>query len=375
VAAATGPQRGSSGGSLRDVRVVEMVGLGPVPQATSVLAQLGADVVRVDRVSQRPPSRADPVNRDRPAVRIDVSDPAGADLVLRLVGSAQVLIDPFRPGVMERLGLGPDVCLDRRPALLYVRVTGWGQEGPLAMRAGHDINYLARAGALYDLRRESQPPSPPLNLLGDYAAGSLYMIVRLLVALRAAQASGRGRVLDVAIVDGLAWLLEPQSAWRAAGAWDERPGANLLQTAAPFYDVYETAEGEYMAVGAIEPKFYDRLLAGLGLDAADLPGQYDRSRWPEIKRRFAEIFRTRTREQWQRVFDDQDACVTPVLSPREAGSDPHMLSRVTATAQSGTASPAAAQPAGDRGYTCQVLRQAGVGEQELLELLDRGVIG
>jgi alpha-methylacyl-CoA racemase len=314
-------------GPLAGITVVEMVGLGPAPYATGLLSDLGASVVRIDRLVPRPPSGRDPVNRDRVGISVDLKQPAGVELALRLIDSADAVIEPFRPGVMERLGLGPDVCRARNERLVYLRMTGWGQNGPLAPTAGHDINYIALSGALDQFQRDSHRPMPPLNLLGDYAAGSLFLVIGLLSGVLNARRTGVGDVVDVAIVDGVASLLTVVTAWQRAGAWNEDAPDNLLQTAAPFYDVYPTSDGRYLSVGAIEPEFYAAFVAGLGLDVADLPRQYDARSWPAVKERFASLVAQQTLAHWREVFDGTDACVTPVLTLAEARTDPHMVHR------------------------------------------------
>jgi alpha-methylacyl-CoA racemase len=247
---------------------------------------------------------------------VDLKNPAGRDLVLDLVASADALVEGFRPGVTERLGLGPSQCLDRNPRLIYARMTGYGQDGPLASRAGHDINYLAVSGALWPIGRAGERPVPPLNL-----------VVGVLAALTSARVTGRGQVVDAAMVDGAASLLTMTHAFLNVGYWKEERGVNILDTGAPFYEVYETSDGRFVAVGAIEAKFYDALLTGLGLAREELPAQMDRSRWPEVKARFAALFAAKTRDQWGEVFAELDACVTPVLSPREAAHHPFNVAR------------------------------------------------
>ena len=373
-------------GPLRGIRVVEMVGLGPAPYATRLLSDLGADVVRVDRLVAKPPSAADPVNRDRPCVRADLKQPAGTEAVLRLIDSADAVVEPFRPGVMERLGLSPAVCLHRNRRLVYLRMTGWGQTGPLASSAGHDINYIAVSGILHELRRSGDRPLPPLNLLGDYAGGSLFLVIGLLAGVLDARASGAGQVVDVSILDGVASLLTGQAAWQRIGAWDATPGSNLLQTAAPFYDVYVTSDDRYLAVGAIEPKFYREFVSGLGLETEDLPRQYDRQSWPAVKQRFADVIRKHTRTHWEAVFAGTDACVSPVLSPEEAANYPHVKEREVFVERDGAHWPAPAPRfsrtvagAGHEvdgiDYTHQALSLAGFTDTEIDELIATATIG
>jgi alpha-methylacyl-CoA racemase len=322
------------------VRVVEFAGLGPGPFAAMLLADAGADVVRVDRPGGATARSA--LTDGRPVVRLDLKDAADRAAALALVRSADVLIEGFRPGVMERLGLGPEVCLDENPRLVYGRMTGWGQNGPRAREAGHDINYLALGGALRSIARRGQAPMPPLNLVGDYGGGGMLLAFGLLVALHERQTSGRGQVVDAAMVDGVSLLMAGVWNRAAEGRWSAEPGTNDIDTGAPFYDVYRTSDGQYMAVGSIEPQFYARLLDGLGLDATALAGQWDRDRWPETRAALARAFAARTRAEWTARFADRDACVTPVLSMAEAAYDPHLASRGTLVADRAAHRPAPA---------------------------------
>ncbi len=316
-------------GPLSGVMILEMQAIGPVPHATMLLADLGATVLRVARAGATPPP-LDLLARGRRSVAVDLKHPEAAELVLRLVERSDVLLEGSRPGVMERLGLGPEPCLDRNPALVYGRMTGWGQDGPLAQRAGHDINYLAVAGLLHGFRRRGERPVPPVNLVGDFGGGSLYLALGVLAALMHARSTGEGQVVDAAMVDGAASLNTMSWSLAARGMWDlDDPGSNLLDTGAHFYEVYRCADGAFIAVGAVEPQFYAQLLQGLGLADADLPDQNDRSAWPAMKDRFADIFASRTRAEWCERFDELDACVTPVLSATEALEHPHMDERGT----------------------------------------------
>ena len=333
-------------GPLDGVRIVELAGLGPAPYACMLLADAGADVLRLERV----PASADPgegphwdlLARSRPSVGVDLKHPGGREVVLELVGRADALVEGFRPGVAERLGLGPEPCFERNARLVYGRMTGWGQDGPLAGRAGHDIDYIALSGALWPIGRAGDRPVPPLNLVGDFGGGGMLLAFGLVAALLEAQRSGTGQVVDAAMVDGSASLTTMLHGLRHAGGWRDERGVNLLDSGAPFYEVYETAEGGFVAVGAIEPQFYAALLAGLGLDERDLPAQMDRDRWPETKARFAAIFLTRTRSEWEARFDGTDACVSPVLSPAEAAAHPHQRARGTFVEVAGVVQPAPA---------------------------------
>jgi alpha-methylacyl-CoA racemase len=328
--------------ALAGVRVVELAGLAPGPFGCMVLADLGADVVQVDRPggSAVPSS---PLGRSRRTVTLDLKTPSGVDSLLQLVAGADVLVEGYRPGVAERLGFGPPVCEKINPRLVYARLTGWGQTGAWADRAGHDIDYIAVAGALSPLGRAGERPHAPLNLLADFAGGGMLLAVGILAALLERTRSGRGQVIDAAMVDGSALLTTLLHGLLAAGQWSGARGTNLLDGGAPFYDTYETADGGYLAVGALEPKFYAVLLDGLGL-AGDpaLPAQYDESRWPDLRDRLAGAFAKRTRDEWTAVFADRDACVAPVLDPLSAPSFPHLRERNTFVAVGGQTQPAPA---------------------------------
>ncbi|GGX96115.1 CoA transferase [Streptomyces minutiscleroticus] len=331
-------------GPLHGVRVVELAGIGPGPFAAMLLADLGADVVRVDRPGG-PGLGIDPAydvtNRNKRSVVVDLKAPGGADRVLDLAERADALIEGYRPGVAERLGIGPQACHARNPRLVYGRMTGWGQEGPLAERAGHDVSYLAPTGVLGMIGDPDRPPAVPANLLGDYAGGSLYLVVGVLAALHHARATGTGQVVDAAIVDGAAHLSAMIHGMLAAGAWQDHRGANLLDGGSPFYGTYATADGRHMAVGALEPRFYEEFARLLGLPD-DAPDRWDLTRWGELRERIAARFRTRTREEWTAVFEGSDACVAPVLSLAEAPGHPHLAARSTFTGHGGITQPAPA---------------------------------
>ncbi|MBM7808829.1 alpha-methylacyl-CoA racemase [Geodermatophilus bullaregiensis] len=319
-------------GPLAGLRVVELGGIGPGPHAAMVLADLGADVVRVERPSgglSMGTAGRDAVLRGRRSIAADVKTPGGRDLVLGLAGRADVLVDVFRPGVAERLGVGPDECLSRNPGLVYARVTGWGQDGPWADRVGHDVNYLGLTGTLAALGRPGEAPRFPMNLVADYGGGSMLLLVGVLAALHERTRSGRGQVVDAAMVDGVAVISQLMWSLRGQGLWSDRPGTNLLDGGAPFYDVYPCADGRFVAVGALEPQFYAALLEGLGLTGADLPAQMDPRGWPRLREAFTAAFAAQPREHWERVFDGTDACVTPVLEPDEAAAHPHLAARGT----------------------------------------------
>jgi alpha-methylacyl-CoA racemase len=316
-------------GPLSGLKVIELAGIGPGPFACMLLADAGADVLRLERgdANAEAATSTDLLNRSRPSVAVDLKNPAGRELVLELGRQADVLVEGFRPGVTERLGLGPKEFWERNRRLVYARMTGYGQSGPLADRAGHDVNYLSISGALWPLGRAGERPTPPLNLVADFGGGSMFLIFGIMSALYAVQRSGEGQVVDAAMVDGTASMLSMLHSMMNGGFWSEERGVNLLDTGAHFYEVYETSDARYVAVGAIEPKFYRELLDGLGLLNEALPDQGDRSQWPAMKERFAAIFRTKTRDEWTIIFEARDACVTPVLSPREAVTHPYNVAR------------------------------------------------
>jgi alpha-methylacyl-CoA racemase len=297
-----------------------------------ILSDLGADVLRIERPGVCGPDAvipADPLTRGRRSAGLNLKDPGGVELLLRLTEQADVLVEGFRPGVAERLGFGPEVCLERNPRLVFARMTGWGQDGPLAQTAGHDIDYIAVSGVLHGIGRAGQRPVPPVNLVGDFGGGGMLLALGVLAALLERERSGLGQVVDAAMVDGSALLNSFLYGLLAGGLWQEERGTNLLDGGAPFYDTYETSDGAYVAVGALEPQFYGALLAGLGLDAAELPAQLDRSGWPVLRQRFTEAFGKRTRDEWAEIFSGSDACVAPVLTPTEAPRHPHNATRGT----------------------------------------------
>jgi alpha-methylacyl-CoA racemase len=347
--------------------------------------------VRIDRATgSRPASSPGPhwdlLNRSRRSVAVDLKDPDGVGLVLDLVGEADALVEGWRPGVAERLGLGPDRCLARNPRLVYGRMTGWGQDGPLASIAGHDIDYIALAGALWPIGRGGERPVPPLNLVGDFGGGGMLMAFGLCAALLEARRSGQGQVVDAAMVDGAASLTTMTHAFRQLGLWTEGRGNNVLDSGAPFYDVYDTADDKWFAIGAIEPQFYAALLRVLGLEDADLPPQNDREQWPAMKERFAAIFRTRTRDQWGEAFAGTDACGAPVLSPWEAHAHPHNQARGTFVEVAGVVQPGPVprfsrtpavvnRPPPVAGQDAEeVLVDWGIDKVRVLALRDRGVV-
>jgi alpha-methylacyl-CoA racemase len=333
-------------GPLTGLRVVELGGIGPGPHAAMILADLGADVARVERpgisLFPLPPGARDPMLRGRRSVSLNLKVPAQQAALMRLIEAADVLIEGYRPGVAERLGVGPDVCLAANPRLVYARMTGWGQDGPRAQQAAHDINYLAVTGTLHAIGRAGERPVPPLNLVGDYGGGSMLMLVGILAALFERSRSGQGQVIDAAIVDGATLLAQLMWSWRGVGAWSDQRGVNLLDGGAPFYDTYECADGRYVAVGALEPHFFAALAAGLGWPPEAEYDHLNPAVWPELRSRLASEFGSRTRDEWAARFADSEACVSPVLTFAEAFSDPHLAGRGTLIEVDGVLQPAPA---------------------------------
>lgn len=334
-------------GPLLGLRVLEMEAIGPVPWAGMMLSDMGADVVRFDRpeaphMGMQRDERFQLTGRGKRSLSADLKTTGGRDLVLDLVGRADVLLEGLRPGVMERLGLGPVPCLARNPALIYGRMTGWGQHGPLAQTEGHDINYIATTGVLHAIGTASGPPTLPLNLVGDFGGGGMLLLVGVLAALHEARASGKGQVVDAAMVDGALALLAPILGQWQAGEWVDRRASNWLDGGAPFYGTYTTADGRHLAVGAIEPRFYAALLTGLGLASEPLPSQHDKTAWPQMRERFAAIFRDRPLAHWLSVFEGTGACVSPVLSLSELDGHPHLKARSSLVRANGVLQPAPA---------------------------------
>jgi alpha-methylacyl-CoA racemase len=373
----TNPRRS---GPLTGTKVVELAGLGPAPHACMQLADLGADVLRVDRPGSAPFAVLD---RGRRSVALDLKRDGAAEVVLRLVEQADVLVEGFRPGVAERLGFGPEPCLARNERLVYARMTGWGQEGPLAPRVGHDLNYASLTGALAAIGEPGRKPVPPLNLVADFGGGSMLLVTGVLAALVERATSGKGQVVDAAMVDGVNTLLAMTYGFRAAAMWTDERGSNLLDGGAPFYDTYRCADGRYLAVGALEPQFWAVVVETLGLQ--DPPEQYDAARWPELRALLSEAIATRTRDEWAEVFADLDACVSPVLTVGEAAAHPHLRARGAVVEVDGAAQPAPAprfsrtpgalttpaRPAGQD--TRAALRDWGFADAELSALETAGV--
>lgn len=318
-------------GPLKGVKVVEVGGIGPGPFCAMMLSDMGAQVIRVDRKGHQGmlDPKFDILHRGRPALGVDLRKPEGVEAVLKLVDQTDALQEGFRPGVMEKLGLGPDVCLKRNPKLVYGRMTGWGQEGPLANAAGHDINYIALSGALHSIGRPGENPPPPLNLVGDFGGGGMLLAFGIVCALHEARESGQGQVVDAAMVDGASVLMAMTYGFRAGGLWTDQRGANFLDSGAHFYDTYETADGKWVSIGSIEPQFYDLLLEQTGVDDPDFQAQFDKKRWPEFKQKLAEIFKTKTRDEWCEIMEGTDVCFGPVLTLDEAPKHPHNVARKT----------------------------------------------
>lgn len=374
-------------GPLAGVRIVEFAGIGPGPFAGMLLADAGADVVRVDRVAGVGPVDAstDTLARSRRSVAVDLKHPDGVEVALRLAGAADALIEGFRPGVAERLGIGPAECLARNPRLVYGRMTGWGQEGPWAPLAGHDLTYIALAGALHPVGAADAPPPPPLNYVADFGGGGMLLAFGVVAALLAARESGRGQVVDAAMVDGAAAQTAMFHGLLASGLWRDEREANLLDGAAPFYRCYACADGAFVAVGALEGEFYARLLDGLGLDPDEWP-QHDESRWPEQRSRLADVFATRTRDEWMEILGGTDACVAPVLSLTEAPSHDHHEARGTFVEHAGLVQPAPAPrfsetpsaisrpPAVPGAHTADVLAEVGFDDDAISRLRAAGAV-
>ncbi len=379
-------------GPLGGVRIIELQGIGPGPFCGMMLADMGAEVIRVDRAANVPeePDDRPPLDilaRSRRSIGVDLKHPEGVATVMRLVETADGLIEGFRPGVTERLGLGPDECLAVNPRLVYGRMTGWGQEGPLAHAAGHDINYIALAGALHGIGRRGDAPVPPLNLVGDFGGGGMLLAFGMACGLLHAHKTGEGQVVDAAMVDGAAVLMAMFHSMTAMGFWSEERGTNLLDTGAHFYEVYECADGEYISIGSIEPQFYAELLRLSGLDEADLAPQMSRADWPANKEKVAAVFKGRTRAEWCEIMEGTDVCFAPVLSLSEAPEHPHMAARGSFVEVAGLTQPApaprfSATPAGEPcppvhpgDSTTEILRELGLDDDEIDRLRASGAVG
>lgn len=378
-------------GPLKGVRIVELGGIGPGPFAAMLLSDLGADVLRIDRIHASDsgidmPEKYNLLHRGRRSVAMDLKRPESVAAVLKLISQADAVIEGFRPGVAERLGLGPDQCRAVNPKVVYGRMTGWGQDGPLAQAPGHDLNYIALTGALHSIGVQNGPPVPPLNLTGDFGGGSLYLALGLLSALLESRTSGLGQVVDAAMVDGNASLMTLIYGMRAAGVWADERGTNRLDSGAPWYSVYETQDGQYVALASNEPRFYRNTVRLMGLSAEDLPDQHDQSQWPHVKTIFSEIFKSRTRDDWCQIMDGEEVCFTPVLSLAEAPQHPHLRARNTFVEFDGVIQPAPAprfsrtQASIQRGaprpgqHTDEALADWGFSAEELGRLHEVGAI-
>ncbi len=378
------------GGPLTGVKILEIAGIGPGPFAAMMLADMGAEVLRIDRAgSVRGGGTGIPkdvLNRGRRSLAVDLKQPDGVETVLRLVEGADALLEGFRPGVMERLGLGPDVCLARNPRLVFGRMTGWGQEGPMAHAAGHDINYIALAGALHPIGRQGEAPLAPLNLVGDFGGGGMLLAFGVVCALVERAGSGQGQVVDAAMVDGAAVLMTMMHGMRAMGFWQDERGTNLLDSGAHFYDCYETADGKHVSIGSIEPQFYAELVKLSGLEGEELPAQMDRTQWPAMKQRVAAIFKQKTRDEWCDIMEGTDVCFAPVLSMGEAPEHPHIKHRGTFVEQAGITQPAPAPrfsrtapeisrpPSSPGQHTDEALADWGFSSDEIARLRDAKAI-
>ena len=376
-------------GPLNGYTVIELAGIGPAPMGGMILADMGAEVIRIDRAGAADPRLSERVSgRGKKSVVVNLKDPAGVDTFLRMVENADAIIDPYRPGVCEKLGIGPDVCLERNPKLVFARMTGWGQEGPLAQAAGHDINYISITGALYAMGRRGEKPVPPLNLVGDMGGGGMLLVNGVLAALLEAANSGKGQVIDVAMVDGAAQLMWMFHGFESLGVWDaSQREANMLDGGAHFYDTYECADGEYVSVGSIEPQFYALLKEKAGLSEEDFGDQNNRAQWPLMKDKLTAVFKEKTRDQWCELMEGTDVCFAPVLSLTEAPKHPANAARNTYIEVDGVTQPAPAPrfsrtPAevshGVHGLgddTGEVLSAMGFGERDIARLRESGAIG
>jgi len=379
-------------GPLKGVRIIEMAGIGPAPFCGMMLSDMGAEVIRVDRsdgadlgLPGREP-RFEVLHRGRQSVAVDVKTEAGREIVRRLVKDADALIEGFRPGVMERLDLGPEALAQINPRLVFGRMTGFGQDGPMAPRAGHDINYIALTGALHAIGHKDGPPIPPLNLIGDYGGGGMLLAFGVVCAILEARSSGKGQVVDAAMVDGGSVLMAAIYGFLGSGMWRDERGVNILDSGAPWYNVYETKDGKWVSIGSIEKRFYADLLERLGIAGEDLPKQHDRAGWPTLAKRFAVVFKARTRDEWSAVFADSDACFAPVLSMKEVATHPHNAARSAFVERDGVLQPSPAPrfsrtPEAIRGApraagadSEAVLKAAGFSETDIAALIAQGVV-
>lgn len=373
-------------GPLSGVKILEFAGIGPGPFCAMLLSDMGADIIRIDRIGQGRGSKYDVTSRGRRSVSLDLKKPEAVEACLKLIAAADALQEGFRPGVMERLGLGPDVCLARNPKLVYGRMTGWGQSGPLALAAGHDINYISLTGALHAIGKAGDKPSVPLNLVGDFGGGALYLAMGICAALFEAQRSGQGQVIDCAMTDGSASLMAMFSGLTAAGSWTEDRGTNMLDGGSHFYNVYETSDGKWISIGSIEPQFYALLREKAGLKDAAFTAQMKREQWPELIEKLSALFKTKTRDEWCALMEGTDICFAPVLSLRESKDHPHNQARETFVDMDGitqpnvaprfsrTASHIQGPPPGVGAHTHEALADWGFSPADIKTLKDSGAI-
>tara|TARA_R110002072_G_scaffold171703_5_gene325432 strand:- start:16201 stop:17352 length:1152 start_codon:yes stop_codon:yes gene_type:complete len=379
-------------GPLSSLKILEFAGIGPGPMCAMLLSDMGAEVIRIDRMVKadlglkRDPKK-DVMNRGRRSIAVDLKRPEGVELVLKMIEQADAITEGFRPGVMERLGLGPAVCMTRNKKLVYGRMTGWGQYGPLSQAAGHDINYISLTGALNAVGREGEVPVHPLNLVGDFGGGALYLAMGVLAAIIEAKSSGRGQIVDCAMTDGSASLMSMFYGMKSMGGWSEERGTNAIDTGSHYYNVYETADGKYISIGSIEPKFYQEMLEKTGLvDDDTLADQQDRDNWPDMKARFSEIFKTKSRDQWCQIMEGSDVCFAPVLNMQESIDHPHNIARETFVEVGGVVQPAPAPrfsvtpseiskpPSAAGEDTDRVLKDWGFNEEEVASLQGNNVV-
>jgi len=382
----------SASGPLHGTRIVEFAGIGPGPFCAMLLADMGAEIISVDRVVahglgiRKKARRFDPVHRNRPSMALELKSAQGREVALRLLAQSDALIEGFRPGVMERLGLSPEACWQRNPKLVYGRMTGWGQEGPLAQAVGHDLNYLALSGVLPFFGARDRPPAFPLNLLGDFS-GAVYLALGIVAAILESKSSGKGQVVDAAMLDGISSLMTNQFGYAGSGDWVPERESNVIDGGAPWYRVYETSDGKHVSVAAAETKFYRELVKGMGLDPDTLPDQYDRSSWPGLRERFAQIFAGKTRDAWSALMEGREACFAPVLDIAEAQKHPHALSRNSFIEVEGVMQPAPAPrfsrtpstvrrpvPAVPGANTDEVMARWGFSESEITELKRQNIV-
>lgn len=373
-------------GPLNGLRIIEIEGLGPAPFCGMMFADMGAEVISITRASSSTPRPAEISERGKKSIAVNLKSPQGVELLLKLCETADALIEGFRPGVAERLGIGPDDCAKRNPKLVYGRMTGWGQTGPLAQAAGHDLNYISLSGALHSIGRKGERPVPPLNLVGDFGGGGMFLAFGVMSAVFEASRSGQGQVVDVSMVEGSAALMHMMYAWQAKGAWQDERGVNMLDGAAHYYDSYETSDGQYVSIGSIEPQFYQLLIEKAGLDADEFAPQHDQTQWPVLKEKLAAVILQKTRAQWCEIMEGSDVCFAPILSMNEAPEHPHNKARESYLNIDGVVQPAPAPkfsrsnidvpraPSPSGGDTNTVLAELGYGEADIAALREAGAL-